>query len=48
ELPCFDGRHALVGAWIVGDDCVGLCLRESDGPITTNAALFVPHVILPG
>ena len=48
ELPRFDGRHALVGAWIVGDDCVGMCLREAEGPITTNAALFVPHVILPG
>ncbi|TXN60815.1 glutathionylspermidine synthase family protein [Methylobacterium sp. WL6] len=48
ELPCFDGRHALVGAWIVGDACVGIGLREAAGPITTDAALFFPHVILPG
>ncbi|KMO31436.1 glutathionylspermidine synthase family protein [Methylobacterium aquaticum] len=46
-LPCFDGRHALVGSWIVGDEPAGLCLREGDGPITTDRARFVPHVIDP-
>lgn len=44
-LPDFDGRRPLVGSWIVGDVPAGLCIRESDGPITTNAARFVPHVI---
>ncbi|WP_375462419.1 glutathionylspermidine synthase family protein [uncultured Methylobacterium sp.] len=47
-LPEFDGRHALVGSWIVGAESVGICLREEAGPITTDAALFVPHVIEPG
>ncbi|AWB22377.1 glutathionylspermidine synthase family protein [Methylobacterium currus] len=46
-LPRFDGRHALVGSWIVGDEPAGLCLREGDGPITTDRARFVPHVIDP-
>jgi len=44
-LPCFDGRHALVGSWIVGDAPAGLGLRESGGLITTDRARFVPHVI---
>jgi glutathionylspermidine synthase len=48
ELPCFDGRHPLLGAWIVGDAPAGLCIRESDGPITGDGALFVPHLIEPG
>ena len=48
ELPDFDGRRALVGSWIVGDAPAGLCMREGSGPITTNTALFVPHIIEPG
>ena len=47
ELPRFDGRRPLVGAWIVGDAPAGLCIRESDGPITGDGALFVPHLIEP-
>ncbi|KQQ23665.1 hypothetical protein ASF53_04850 [Methylobacterium sp. Leaf123] len=47
-LPCFDGRRPLLGAWIVGDAPAGLCIRESDGPITGDGALFVPHLIEPG
>ncbi|MBX9930225.1 MAG: glutathionylspermidine synthase family protein [Methylobacterium sp.] len=44
-LPDFDGRSALVGSWIVGDEPAGICLREEAGPITRNTALFVPHII---
>jgi glutathionylspermidine synthase len=44
-LPHFDGRRPLVGSWIVGDTPAGLCIRESEGAITTNDALFVPHYI---
>lgn len=46
-LPDFDGRRPLVGAWMVGDEASGLCIRESDGPITGNDARFVPHWIEP-
>ncbi|KMO40614.1 hypothetical protein VQ03_13945 [Methylobacterium tarhaniae] len=46
-LPRFDGRHALVGSWMVGDEPAGLCLRESDGLVTTDRARFVPHIIDP-
>ncbi|MEQ4598703.1 MAG: glutathionylspermidine synthase family protein, partial [Methylobacteriaceae bacterium] len=38
-------RRPLLGAWIVGDAPAGLCIRESDGPITGDTALFVPHLI---
>ncbi|WP_232628346.1 glutathionylspermidine synthase family protein [Methylobacterium sp. Leaf118] len=48
ELPAFDGRRPLVGAWMVGDAPAGLCIRESEGPITGDGALFVPHLIEPG
>lgn len=41
-----EGRHAVVGSWVVGDEPAGICLREADGPITTNRSRFLPHVIL--
>ncbi|KQT90454.1 glutathionylspermidine synthase family protein [Methylobacterium sp. Leaf466] len=44
-MPAFDGRHPLVGSWIVGDAAAGLCIREAEGPVTTDAAVFVPHLI---
>ena len=47
DLPDFDGRRPLVGSWIIGDAPSGLCIRESDGPITGDGALFVPHLIEP-
>lgn len=46
-LPDFSGYRPLVGSWIVGDEPAGLCIRESGGPITTDAARFVPHYIAP-
>lgn len=44
-LPVFDGRHAVIGSWIVADQPAGIGVRDDDGPITTNGARFVPHVI---
>ena len=35
--------HAVLGAWVVGDEAVGLCVREDPSPITKNTAYFVPH-----
>jgi len=43
-LPVFDGNHALVGSWVVASKPAGLGMREDDGPITTNASRFVPHL----
>ncbi len=42
-LPNFDGRHALVGAWIVGDAAAGIGIREDNDAITRNTSQFVPH-----
>ncbi|GAB4166355.1 MAG: glutathionylspermidine synthase family protein [Thalassobaculales bacterium] len=43
-LPVFEGRHALVGAWIVGGKACGIGMREDSGPITSNSSRFVPHL----
>jgi glutathionylspermidine synthase len=36
--------HTVVGAWMIGDKCRGMGLREDDGPITRNTSRFVPHL----
>ena len=43
--PLYQGAHghAVLGLWIVGDEAVGLGVREDDGPVTGNRARFVPH-----
>ena len=38
-----DGRQAIVGSWVIGDEPAGIGLREECGPITRNSSLFVPH-----
>lgn len=43
--PVFDGRYPVLGAWIVGDDAVGIGVREDEGIVTRNLARFVPHFI---
>jgi len=45
-LPVFDGAHAVVGSWIVGDEPVALSIREDDGPITRDLARYLPHAIV--
>lgn len=37
------GGHALVGLWVVGDEAVGLGMREDDDRVTRNTSRFVPH-----
>ncbi|MCK5932672.1 MAG: glutathionylspermidine synthase family protein [Fulvimarina manganoxydans] len=41
-----DGRHAVLGAWIVGETACGLGLREDSSRITRNLSRFVPHAIV--
>lgn len=36
--------HAIIGAWMIGDKCRGMGIREDDGPITRNTSRFVPHL----
>jgi glutathionylspermidine synthase len=39
----FDGRYPVLGLWMIDQDCSGLGIRESAGPITDNLSSFVPH-----
>jgi glutathionylspermidine synthase len=36
-------RHPILGVWMIDQDCSGLGIRESAGPITDNLSSFVPH-----
>jgi glutathionylspermidine synthase len=36
-------RHPVLGLWMVDQECCGLGIRESEGPITDNLSSFVPH-----
>ncbi len=42
-----DGAHAVIDAWIIGDKCLGMSVRESPDPrlIGPDAAVL-PHVIV--
>ncbi|EKD9324296.1 glutathionylspermidine synthase family protein [Vibrio vulnificus] len=40
----FDNCLPMIGLWMVGNDCVGLGIREDDGLITGNDSRFIPHV----
>lgn len=44
-LPEFDGFRPVVGAWIVGDACVGMGMREDRARITQDLSRFKPHFI---
>ncbi|MEE2861968.1 MAG: glutathionylspermidine synthase family protein [Pseudomonadota bacterium] len=44
-LPVFDGFRPVMGAWIVGQVCVGLGIREDRGRITQDLSRFKPHFI---
>lgn len=44
EWNPIDGVYPMMGVWMVGDDAVGLGIREDDGPITQNNSRFIPHV----
>ena len=44
-LTAFDGFHPVIGAWIVGQACAGIGIREDRGRITQNLSRFKPHFI---
>lgn len=44
-LPVFDGFRPVIGAWIVGQACVGMGLREDRARITQDLSRFKPHFI---
>ncbi len=43
EIPAFEGKRPVMGLWMVGDTCVGMGIRETDGLITGNLSRFTPH-----
>ena len=38
-----DGRHAVIGSWVVAGQPAGIGVREDPSPITHNLSRFVPH-----
>lgn len=42
-----DGVFPILGVWVVDGEACGMGVRESDGPITTDSARFVPHYFWP-
>lgn len=45
-LPEFDGWHPVLGAWVAGESCVGLGIREDRSRITQDLSRFKPHFIV--
>jgi glutathionylspermidine synthase len=45
ELPEFDGKYAVLGSWVIGQQAAGIGIREHDSLITGNNSRFVPHLI---
>ena len=37
-------RHPVLGLWMIDQECAGMGIRESAGPITDNFSSFVPHL----
>lgn len=44
-LPQFDGFRPVIGAWVVGQSCVGIGIREDRSRITQDLSRFKPHFI---
>lgn len=40
--------HPVAGVWMVSDEAVALCFRESLNRITNNVSYFVPHLVRKG
>jgi len=45
-LPDFAGHRPVIGSWVVAGAPCGIGVREADGPVTSDAARFVPHAII--
>ena len=46
-LPEFVGFRPVIGAWIVGEACAGIGIREDRSRITQDLSRFKPHFIAP-
>ncbi|WP_419149077.1 glutathionylspermidine synthase family protein [Pseudoalteromonas 'SMAR'] len=45
-LPEFSDMRTLIGSWMVGDNAVGIGVREDSSLITQDLSRFLPHIIL--
>lgn len=45
-LADFSGNRPMCGVWLVASEAAGMCIREDRGPITTDDARFIPHLIM--
>ncbi|SDG58237.1 glutathionylspermidine synthase family protein [Sulfitobacter delicatus] len=46
-LPTFDGFRPVIGAWVVGQTCAGIGIREDRSRIAQDLSRFKPHYIKP-
>lgn len=46
-LPQCDGFRPVIGAWVVGQDCAGIGIREDRSRITQDLSRFKPHYVTP-
>jgi glutathionylspermidine synthase len=44
-LPVMGGMRPVIGAWVVGETCVGMGVREDRALITQDLSRFKPHFI---
>ena len=44
DLPSFDGGHPVIGSWIVGGKSCGMGVRESQGLVTDDGSVYIPHL----
>ncbi len=42
-----ESRYPVLGLWMIDQECGGMGIRESAGPITDNLSSFVPHYFQP-
>lgn len=45
-LPQHDGFRPIIGAWVIGEDCAGIGIREDQSRITQDLSRFKPHYII--
>jgi len=43
KIKPFSGKYTTTGIWIVGDEAVGMGIREDESKITDNYSKFTPH-----
>lgn len=46
-MPVMGGFRPVIGAWIVGQTCVGMGIREDRSRITQDLSRFKPHFLRP-